>query len=227
MEQKNNQNYNSIGKRILKLRRERGWKSAELAKKVNVTDKAIWKWENDRGEPSLECLILLAKVFDVSLDYLIIGSHKEDKNESNNNYAKQGGHSDMQYVISGKIIPCGKQMRARTHAELLNIILGKNMKAYYRCLYKIEDNYYVWMINLSQSPSRFGWVNVQEGTNIIERYVGAPKDQIEAHKTYVGDQLRYVFDIKYDENGRYYEFKGLYHCKENCTENLRIWEPEK
>ena len=222
MKQLDNQNYDSIGKRIFKLRTERGWKPAQLAEKINVTDKAIWKWENDRGEPSLDCLILLAKVFGVSLDYLIVG-YDEMESEATN----QNNSDDMQYVISGKTLYCRQRIRARTHADLLNKLLDKSMKAYYRCLYRLEDNCCIWMINLSQVPSRFGWVNIQDGDNIVERYVGSLEDKLAAHNEYVGEQKRFIFDVKTDAIGRYYEFKGLYRCNEHYTADLRIWELEK
>ena len=215
----NNQNCDSIGGRILKLRLEKGWKPAQLAEKINVTDKAIWKWENGRGEPSLECLILLAKVFGVTLDYLIVGTEGEGAD-----YGEEEVGRD-EYVICGKKLQRGQRIYCRSHADLLNTILDTSMKAYYRCLYKLNGNYCIWLINLSPLARRFGWLNVEEGNKIIEKYVGLPENKIASHDDYVGNQIRYIFDFKSDGRGRYYEFKGLFSCNKDCTADLRVWEP--
>lgn len=68
-----------IGDTISQLRKEKGWTQAELANKLQVSDKAVSKWESNKGEPSIEFLPILAQLFDVSLDYLMTGKEKEDK----------------------------------------------------------------------------------------------------------------------------------------------------
>lgn len=69
----------SIGKTIAKLRKAKGWTQIELAEKLQVSDKAISKWEKDSGAPSIEFFPALAELFDVSIDYLMMG--KEDEPE--------------------------------------------------------------------------------------------------------------------------------------------------
>lgn len=66
----------SIGERIVKLRRERGWTQAGLAGRLYVSDKAVSKWEQERGVPSLGCLEALADVFGVSIDYIVRGGEE-------------------------------------------------------------------------------------------------------------------------------------------------------
>ena len=68
-----------IGDTISQLRKEKGWTQAELASKLLVSDKAVSKWESNKGEPSIEFLPILAQLFDVSLEYLMTGKEKEDK----------------------------------------------------------------------------------------------------------------------------------------------------
>lgn len=63
----------SIGKTIADLRTAHGWTQSELAQKLNVSDKAVSKWEKDNGMPSIEFLPLLAELFDTSVDYLLTG----------------------------------------------------------------------------------------------------------------------------------------------------------
>lgn len=56
---------------ILKeLRLEKGLSQIEVAKIVNMSKMAISHWEKGNSEPSIEQLKLLARFFDVSMDYL-------------------------------------------------------------------------------------------------------------------------------------------------------------
>lgn len=67
----------SIGDRIKEKRKELGLTQLELAEKLNVTDRAVSKWEQGEGDPSIAILPELAKIFSVSLDYLMIGKQEE------------------------------------------------------------------------------------------------------------------------------------------------------
>ena len=68
---------NSIGKRIAMLRKQNGWSQAELAAMLNVSDKSVSKWENG-GLPSVDLFPQLSKVFNVSIDYLMLGDGARD-----------------------------------------------------------------------------------------------------------------------------------------------------
>lgn len=67
----------SIGKTIAELRKEKGWTQIELAEKLQVSDKAISKWEKDSGAPSVEFFPALAELFGVSIDYIMTGKKVE------------------------------------------------------------------------------------------------------------------------------------------------------
>lgn len=67
----------SIGKTIAELRKEKGWTQIELAEKLQVSDKAISKWEKDNGAPSVEFFPALAELFGVSIDYIMTGKKPE------------------------------------------------------------------------------------------------------------------------------------------------------
>lgn len=56
-----------FGQFILKLRKEKGWTQLELAEKLNVTDKAVSKWERGVGFPDIKMIEPLAEVLDVSV----------------------------------------------------------------------------------------------------------------------------------------------------------------
>ncbi|GGI62602.1 XRE family transcriptional regulator [Limosilactobacillus caviae] len=58
---------------LLKLRTEKQLSQTELARRLYVSRQAVSKWENGDADPSIDKLILLAKIFKVSLDHLILG----------------------------------------------------------------------------------------------------------------------------------------------------------
>lgn len=60
-----------LGKRICELRTSFGWSQVELSKRLNVAKQTVSNWENDNIQPSIEMLIRLAKLFNVSTDYLL------------------------------------------------------------------------------------------------------------------------------------------------------------
>lgn len=57
-------------KNLAELRINSNLTQKELAKILNVTDKAYWSYESGRTEPNINTLIKIADYFDVSLDYL-------------------------------------------------------------------------------------------------------------------------------------------------------------
>ena len=61
----------SIGKRIKKIRHDKGFSQVKLAEKLNVTPGTIWHWEIGRSLPQLYNIIVLAKLLDVSIDYIV------------------------------------------------------------------------------------------------------------------------------------------------------------
>ena len=57
--------------RIKELRLEKGFTQKELAQKLNTTNSAVCDWEKGRTQPDLQTLASIAKIFDVSADYLL------------------------------------------------------------------------------------------------------------------------------------------------------------
>ena len=66
----------SVGENIAKLRKRNGMTQAELAEKVDVSDKAVSKWENGQGYPDITIFPKLSALFGVSVDYLMFGEKK-------------------------------------------------------------------------------------------------------------------------------------------------------
>ncbi len=60
-----------LGQRLYEIRTSLGWSQVELAKKLNISKQTVSNWENENIQPSIEMLIRLAKIFNVSTDYLL------------------------------------------------------------------------------------------------------------------------------------------------------------
>lgn len=61
----------SIGETIATLRKEKGMTQSQLAEKMNVTDKAVSKWERDLSCPDINTISKLADILDVSVEELL------------------------------------------------------------------------------------------------------------------------------------------------------------
>lgn len=62
-----------LGSTIASLRKKSGMTQSALAQALNVSDKAVSKWETGLGYPEITLLSEIAKVFGVTVDYLITG----------------------------------------------------------------------------------------------------------------------------------------------------------
>lgn len=60
-----------LGQRISEIRTSFGWSQVELAKRLKVAKQTVSNWENENIQPSIEMLVRLAKLFNVSTDYLL------------------------------------------------------------------------------------------------------------------------------------------------------------
>lgn len=71
---------------IIELRKNKRLTQRELANKLNITDKAVSKWERGLSYPDITSISTLAKVLEVDSSYLIDLCKRED---SINPYAKK------------------------------------------------------------------------------------------------------------------------------------------
>lgn len=60
-----------LGQRISELRTESGWSQVKLAEKIGVTKQTVSNWENENIQPSIEMLVRLANLFNVTTDYML------------------------------------------------------------------------------------------------------------------------------------------------------------
>ena len=80
----------SMGELISGLRKEKGMTQRELAEQMNVTDKAVSKWERDLSCPDINSLPRLAEMLGISVEELLDTSKKDEATES-----KAGAVADL------------------------------------------------------------------------------------------------------------------------------------
>lgn len=68
--------------KLYSLRTQGGYSQEALAEKVNVSRQAISKWELGLTLPDTDKIVVLSKVFDVTIDYLLKDEIKVNKDES-------------------------------------------------------------------------------------------------------------------------------------------------
>ena len=78
----------SISEKIYKLRTKSGFSQEVFAEKLDVTRQSVQKWESGLSLPTIEKLISIATLFNVSVDYLC---HKADAEVSD-------GRTDKEYI---------------------------------------------------------------------------------------------------------------------------------
>lgn len=74
----------TIGETIATLRKEKGMTQNELAERMDVTDKAVSKWERDLSCPDVNTISKLADILDISVKELL----KTKKQDYSNNKIK-------------------------------------------------------------------------------------------------------------------------------------------
>ncbi len=66
-----------FGKFLAQLRKEKGLTQIQLAEKLNVTDKAVSRWETGKNYPDIEIFRELADILDISISELLEGKRIE------------------------------------------------------------------------------------------------------------------------------------------------------
>lgn len=66
-----------FGDKLKQYRLKEGLSQEQLAEKIGVSRQAITKWETKRGFPDVENLIILAELFKLTLDELVLEEVKK------------------------------------------------------------------------------------------------------------------------------------------------------
>ena len=68
-----------FGDKLKQYRLNEGLSQEQLAEKIGVSRQAITKWETKRGLPDVENMIILAEIFKLTLDELVLEEVKKQE----------------------------------------------------------------------------------------------------------------------------------------------------
>ena len=71
----------NLGEMISFLRKEKGMTQSELAEKMNVTDKAVSKWERNLACPDVNSIPKLAEILGITVEELLNAQTKKENNK--------------------------------------------------------------------------------------------------------------------------------------------------
>ena len=125
---------------IKQLREKANFTQAQLAAKLNVSDKTVSKWETAKGYPDISLLEPLAKVFNVSVTELISGNAVKNVNVSANMLRSKF------YVcpVCGNVIHSMGEAVIHCHGVLLTPCQPEETDEIHMIFVeRVEDEYYV------------------------------------------------------------------------------------
>ena len=100
-------NQEKIGKFIAKCRKDKNLTQSELADKLNISNKAISKWETGRGMPDASIMLELCTYLGITVNELLSGEKLEEreyKEKANENIINIAKESEKNKKVKNKII---------------------------------------------------------------------------------------------------------------------------
>ena len=103
-----------IAQRLQKLRKENGYSQEELADKLGISRQAVSKWERAESSPDTDNLIILARLYNMSLDELLYDNEsteeikervmdKEDSKKETNSISLTDDEGQTLKIEDGKV----------------------------------------------------------------------------------------------------------------------------
>ena len=88
-----------IGKFIAECRKKKNLTQAQLAEKLNITDRAISKWETGKGMPDSSIMLELCNELNISVNELLSGEMIDMKN-----YNRKADEKDVIDILRRKVV---------------------------------------------------------------------------------------------------------------------------
>lgn len=75
----------TLGNRLKKLREKIEMEQKDVADKIGVKNNTLSQYESDKRQPDYDILQKLAKLYNVTIDYLITGDEQINEKKTNSN----------------------------------------------------------------------------------------------------------------------------------------------
>lgn len=132
----------TIARNISQLRKINSITQAELAEKLNYSDKAISKWERGESVPDVAVLKQVADMFDVTVDYLLTKDHTE-YNKQHRNVSKRRYNNRVAITLMSIVLALGV---ALTAFVLITMVTGKIRLTWTAFVVAIPVMCIVWLV---------------------------------------------------------------------------------
>lgn len=132
---------NELGQRIYLLRKEKGYTQEQISAFLNVTPQAVSKWETGNALPDTALLPILAKVFSISIDKLLIGNDSSEKTSLyDGEYKKTEYYWGLNHSLLAEQIAKILKNEISQGKKLLDIGSGEGRDAVYfaRCGFQVD-----------------------------------------------------------------------------------------
>lgn len=129
----------TIARNIVRLRQASGMTQAELAAKLNYSDKAVSKWERGESLPDVAVLAQIADLFQVSMDWLVRGEVMSAEPA-----VKQRSHLNRTLVTVMSILMVW--LIAALVFTVIHLITGGNVANILVFVYAVPVSFIIWLI---------------------------------------------------------------------------------
>ena len=129
----------TVAKNIVRLRQASGMTQAELAAKLNYSDKAVSKWERGESLPDVAVLAQIADLFQVSLDWLVRGEVMSAEPA-----VKERSHLNRTLVTIMSVVLVW--LVAALVFMVIHLIAGSNVVNTLVFIYAVPASLIVWLV---------------------------------------------------------------------------------
>ncbi len=162
----------ALSEKIMNLRKKNGWSQEELAERLDISRQSVSKWESGESIPTLEKLIRISEIFEVSTDYLLKDNFKEEKFDRNESSIYMNKIEESSYInnrnISSDIAIDRIISEEKTTDNFKEEKFDRNESSIY--MNKIEESSYINNRNISSDIAIDRIISEEKTTdNVIKR----------------------------------------------------------